>query len=190
MSGYLLNNLTPNRDLFDAIAAFQIMSENDSNFLATRVSYKLNLQGPSINVQTACSTSLVAISQAIDSLRAGRCSMALAGGIAVTCPVRSGHVYQEGGMLSADGHTRSFDADASGTVFSDGAAVVLLKRQVVRPAPGCAGVITPASTRSLTHSGARQQARARSSSVSMDSSISSPIWAGIWKAWGMVRLLV
>ncbi len=127
-ASYYQRNVLAHPDLVDKLGAFQVMLGNEKDYIATRVAHKLNLTGPAVSVHTACSTSLVAISQAIDSLRAGRCSMALAGGIAVTCPVRSGHVYQEGGMLSADGHTRSFDADASGTVFSDGAAVVLLKR--------------------------------------------------------------
>src|SRR5690606_36702449 len=101
---------------------------NEKDYIATRVAHKLNLTGPAVSVHTACSTSLVAIVQAVDSLRSGRCDMALAGGIAITCPVASGHLYQEDGMLSADGRTRSFDAVATGTVFSDGAAVVLLRR--------------------------------------------------------------
>ena len=79
-------------------------------------------------MHTACSTSLVAVAQAFAALRNGECDMALAGGAAVTCPPRSGYLYQEGAMLSPDGHTRTFDAEAQGTVFSDGAAVVLLKR--------------------------------------------------------------
>ncbi|WP_394696756.1 amino acid adenylation domain-containing protein [Pseudoxanthomonas japonensis] len=127
-ASYYQRNVLAHPDLVDKLGAFQVMLGNEKDYIATRVAHKLNLTGPAISVHTACSTSLVAISEAIDSLRAGRCGMALAGGIAVTCPVRSGHVYQEGGMLSADGHTRSFDAEASGTVFSDGAAVVLLKR--------------------------------------------------------------
>ena len=109
-------------------ATFQVMLANEKDYIATRVAHKLNLTGPAISVHTACSTSLVAICQAVDSLRAGQCDMALAGGASVTCPPRSGYLYQEGAMLSPDGHTRSFDASAQGTVFSDGAAVVLLKR--------------------------------------------------------------
>ena len=127
-ASYYQRHVAPHPDLVDKVGAFQVMLGNEKDYIATRVAHKLNLTGPAISVHTACSTSLVAIADAVDSLRAGRCGMALAGGVAVTCPVRSGHVYQEGGMLSADGHTRSFDADATGTVFSDGAAVVLLKR--------------------------------------------------------------
>src|SRR3546814_50641 len=104
------------------------MLGNEKDSIATRVAHKLDLTGPAISVHTGCSTSLVAICQAVDSLRAGRCGMALAGGASITCPPASGYRYQEGSMLSPDGHTRTFDAGAKGTVFSDGAAVVLLKR--------------------------------------------------------------
>ena len=112
----------------ERLGAFQVMLANEKDYITTRVASKLNLTGPAISVHTACSTSLVAICQAVDALRAGRCAMALAGGVSVTCPPRSGYRYQEGAMLSPDGHTRTFSADAQGTVFSDGAAVVLLKR--------------------------------------------------------------
>src|SRR5690606_30162639 len=115
-------------ELVECLGAFQVMLGNEKDYIATRVAHKLDIPGPAVSVNTACSTSQEAIVQAVDSLRAGRCGMALAGGIAITCPVASGHLYQDGGMLSADGRTRSFDADATGTVFSDGAAVVLLKR--------------------------------------------------------------
>ncbi len=115
-------------ELIDKLGAFQVMLGNEKDYIATRVAHKLNLTGPAISVHTACSTSLVAVCQAVDALRAGRCDMALAGGASVTCPPRSGYLYQEGAMLSPDGHTRSFDAAAGGTVFSDGAAVLVLKR--------------------------------------------------------------
>ncbi|MDE2433973.1 MAG: amino acid adenylation domain-containing protein [Burkholderiales bacterium] len=110
------------------LGEFQVMLANEKDYIATRVAHKLNLTGPAVSVHTACSTSLVAIAQAFDALRAGQCRMALAGGVSITCPPNSGYLYQEGSMLSPDGHTRTFDADAKGTVFSDGAAVVLLKR--------------------------------------------------------------
>ena len=115
-------------DLIEKLGEFQVMLANEKDYIATRVANKLNLTGPAVSVHTACSTSLVAIAQAVVSLRAGQCDMALAGGASITCPPRSGYLYQEGAMLSPDGHTRSFDADAEGTVFSDGATVVLLKR--------------------------------------------------------------
>lgn len=125
---YLHQHVLPRPDVMERTGAFQTIFLNDKDYIATRVAHKLNLTGPAINVQTACSTSLVAVCQAVDSLRAGHCDMALAGGAAVTCPPRSGYVYQEGGMLSPDGHTRTFDANAQGTVFCDGAVAILLKR--------------------------------------------------------------
>ena len=98
------------------------------DIMTTRVSYKLNLRGPSINLGTACSTSLSAIAQACQSLLLYQSDMALAGGVSITFPQQRGYFYQEGGMASKDGHLRSFDADAKGTVFGSGAGVVLLKR--------------------------------------------------------------
>jgi amino acid adenylation domain-containing protein len=127
-STYWHHHVQAHPDLVDKLGAFQVMLDNEKDFIATRVAHKLDLTGPAISMYTGCSTSLVAVSQAVDSLRAGHCDMALAGGIAITCPPRSGYLHQEGAMLSPDGHTRTFDHQAQGTVFSDGAAVVLLKR--------------------------------------------------------------
>jgi amino acid adenylation domain-containing protein len=121
-------HITPRPDLVDKLGEFAVMLGNEKDFIATRTAFRLNLTGPAISVHTACSTSLVAIAQAFWSLRNGDCRMALAGGAAVTCPPRSGYLYQAGAMLSPDGRTRTFDAQAEGTVFSDGAAMVLLKR--------------------------------------------------------------
>ncbi|HKK92984.1 MAG TPA: polyketide synthase, partial [Longimicrobiales bacterium] len=101
---------------------------NENDYLTTRVSYKLDLRGPSVNVQTACSTSLVAIVQAFQSLMTWECDVALAGGVSVSYPQRAGYVHQEGGIGSPDGHCRPFDAEARGTVFSNGVGVVVLKR--------------------------------------------------------------
>ena len=125
---YFQHHLTHRPDLIEKLGAFLVSLANEKDFFATRVAHKLNLTGPAVNVSSACSTSLVAICQAVAALRAGQCEMAMAGGVSVTCPPRSGYIAQEGSMLSPDGHTRSFDANAQGTVFSDGAAVVLLKR--------------------------------------------------------------
>lgn len=125
---YFQRHISTRPDLVDKLGAFQVMLANEKDYLATRVAHKLNLTGPAISMNTACSTSLVALCQAFDALRAGHCDMALAGGSSIACPPRSGYLSQEGSMLSPDGHTRSFDADARGTVFSDGAAVVLMKR--------------------------------------------------------------
>jgi amino acid adenylation domain-containing protein len=125
---YWTENVVKRQDLIDAFGAFQAMIANEKDYVATRIAHKLDLTGPAISIHTACSTSLVAIAQAVRSLRAGECDLALAGGVALTVPIRSGYLHQEGGMLSNDGHTRSFDADAQGTVFSDGAGFVVLRR--------------------------------------------------------------
>ena len=101
---------------------------NEYEFLATRISYKLNLRGPSITIGTACSTSLVAIAQASRALLNHECDLALAGGVSITVPVNAGYLHLEGGMLSADGHCRSFDANGTGTTFNDGAGLVVLRR--------------------------------------------------------------
>ncbi len=104
------------------------MIGNDRDHLATRVSYKLNLRGPSLNVQTACSTSLVAVHLACRSLLNSECEMALAGGVSVQSLEKTGYTYQEAGILSPDGHCRTFDADARGTVGGSGLGMVVLKR--------------------------------------------------------------
>jgi amino acid adenylation domain-containing protein len=127
-STYLRRHVAAHPDLVEKVGAYQVILDNEKDYIATRIAHKLNLTGPAISMYTACSTSLVAICQALESLRTGSCDMALAGGISIICPPRSGHRYQEGAMFSPDGYTRTFDAQAQGTVFSDGAAVVLLKR--------------------------------------------------------------
>ncbi|MUL39087.1 type I polyketide synthase [Gloeocapsopsis dulcis] len=107
---------------------FQKGIGNDKDFLATRVSYKLNLTGPSLTVQTACSTSLVATSLACQSLLNYQCDMALAGGVSIHIPQKTGYLYEEGGILSPDGHCRAFDAKAMGTIIGNGVGIVVLKR--------------------------------------------------------------
>jgi amino acid adenylation domain-containing protein len=124
---YYLNNIPGHHDLIEQVGAFQVMTLNEKDYIASRTAYQLNLKGPAVSVYSACSTSLLAITQAVQSIRNGQCDVALAGGASLTTPINSGHLYQEGAMLSRDGHCRSFDADAQGTVFSDGAGVVLLK---------------------------------------------------------------
>lgn len=126
---YYLNNVHTRPDLIAAVGSFQVSTLNEKDYIATRTAFELNLKGPAVSVYSACSTSLVAIAQAVESLRNGQCEIALAGGSAITAPIRSGHIYEEGAILSKDGHCKSFDADASGTVFSDGAGVVLLKNR-------------------------------------------------------------
>ncbi|MCU0286012.1 MAG: acyltransferase domain-containing protein, partial [Acidobacteria bacterium] len=107
---------------------FQAEQLWDKDFLCSRVSYRLNLKGPSFSIQTACSTSLVAVHLAVQGLLNGDCEMALAGGVTIHYPPRKGYLYQPGLVNSPDGHCRAFDALANGTVGGNGAAVVLLKR--------------------------------------------------------------
>ncbi|HEX2188728.1 MAG TPA: beta-ketoacyl synthase N-terminal-like domain-containing protein [Longimicrobiaceae bacterium] len=126
-SRYLTGNLASNPELMALAGQMEVTLANDFDFLTTRVSYKLDLRGPSVPVRTACSTGLVAVHLACRSLQAGECDMALAGGVSVMHPV-FGYRYQEGGISSPDGHCRSFDASAKGSVASSGAGVVLLKR--------------------------------------------------------------
>lgn len=121
---YVLNN----EEVKKKFGFFNACLANESDFLCPRISYKLNLTGPSVNIFTACSTGLVAIAEACTNIERGECEMALAGGASITIPVKSGYLYQEGEMLSHDGHCRPFDAKASGTTFNDGAGFVVLKR--------------------------------------------------------------
>ncbi len=127
MNGYLLNLYT-NREYAGAVGGMQTAIGNEKDHLATRVSYKMNLRGPSVSVQTACSTSLVAVHLACQSLLDGECDMALAGGVTISVPQKSGYVFQDGGILSPDGHCRAYDAKAGGTVGGSGVGIVVLKR--------------------------------------------------------------
>nr|WP_255653608.1 non-ribosomal peptide synthetase/type I polyketide synthase [Myxococcus sp. XM-1-1-1] len=128
ISNYLLFHLGSSVGREGAVRDLQTLIGNDKDYLATHVSYRLGLKGPSISVQTACSSSLVAVHLASQALRNRECDMALAGGVAVRLPQRSGYLYEQGGILSPDGHCRAFDADAQGTLFGSGAGVVVLKR--------------------------------------------------------------
>jgi acyl transferase domain-containing protein len=128
MNSYGVGNLLTNPEIMESVGAYQIMVGNDKDFLCSRVSYKLNLRGPSVGLQTACSTSLVAVQMAFESLLRDECDMALAGGVSIPLPQPSGYLYVPGMILSRDGHCRAFDAAASGTVPGAGAGVVLLKR--------------------------------------------------------------
>jgi len=125
---YYFNNVIHHKTEIEKAGSFMVMVANEKDYIATRVSHFMNLKGPGLSVHTACSTSLTAVSLACRDLWDNRCDMAIAGGVAITSPVNSGHLYQEGGMFSSDGHTRPFDEAASGTVFSDGAGTVILKR--------------------------------------------------------------
>ena len=126
-NSYYINNIIPNTDLLKQIGKFPATTLNDKDYVATRTAYHLDLKGPAVSVHSACSTSSLAIAEAVEALRNGQCDVALAGGASVTSPMNSGHLYQEGSILTPDGHCRPFDAEAKGTVFSDGAGVVLLK---------------------------------------------------------------
>jgi acyl transferase domain-containing protein len=127
MSTYLFNLLL-NPDMMRLAGFFQIKLANDKDFLATRVSYKLGLKGPSVSIQTACSTSLVAVHMACQTLLGGECDMALAGASSVSFPHKTGYLYEKNGIMSPDGHCRAFDAESRGTVAGNGVAVVVLKR--------------------------------------------------------------
>jgi len=124
---YYKNNILPNGDLLKQIGHLQANTVNEKDYISSRTAYHLNLRGPAVSIHSACSTSLLAIAEAAEAIRNGQCDIALAGGSSLTSPINSGHLYQEGSILSSDGHCRTFDAEAKGTVFSDGAGVVLLK---------------------------------------------------------------
>ena len=157
MNTYLTNVVARSCDLL-SYDGTEIMLTNDKDYLPTRVSYKLGLRGPSVNVQTACSTSLVAVHLAVQSLLTGESDIALVGGVCVVATRISGYLYQDGLMMSPDGRCRPFDAAASGTTFGDGVGMVALKRlgealddgdrvlAVVRGRPST----TTAPTRSVT----------------------------------------
>src|ERR1700704_5445594 len=128
LSSYLLFNLVNNPALDPREEAFQAMIGGDKDFLCTRLSYKLNLKGPSLTIQTGCSTSLVAAHLAVQNLITYQCDLAITGGVSVGLPQRTGYYYQPGGIASPDGHCRPFDAEAEGTVFGEGIGVLVLKR--------------------------------------------------------------
>ncbi len=133
-NSYLLNNVRSDAESLRRytssyqVSDYPVLLGAGLDFISTRIAYKLDLRGPALTVQTACSTSLVAVAQACQSLLCHACDMALAGGVSITLPQRRGYQYQEGGMVSADGTCRTFDASSDGTVFGSGAGMVLLKR--------------------------------------------------------------
>jgi acyl transferase domain-containing protein/surfactin synthase thioesterase subunit len=135
VSSYLVDRLRVSRDLPGYTGALAHLG-NDKDFSSTRISYKLNLTGPSINVQTACSTSLVAVHLACQAIGAGECDMALVGASMVRVPQRIGYRSMKGGILSPDGHCRAFDADAQGTIFGSGVGAILLKELAAAIADG------------------------------------------------------
>jgi acyl transferase domain-containing protein/acyl carrier protein len=125
---YLLRNLLADRTLREPLGRMQLEIGNEKDHLASQISYRLNLRGPSVTVQTGCSTSLVAAHLAVQSLLGYECDVALAGGVSLSLPQVQGYLYHEGGVLSPDGHCRAFDSRARGTVPGSGAGVVALKR--------------------------------------------------------------
>lgn len=128
LNWYLINNLATNLDVVANVSGLSLITSIDSNYMATRVSYQLNLRGPSITVQTACSTSLVAIHLASESLLNGECDMALAGACSIMVPQNTGYLYEPGATSSPDGHCRAFDEEGRGTLFGSGVGIVVLKR--------------------------------------------------------------
>lgn len=128
-NSYLMFNLLTNPELVDSVGMFLLRhTSNDKDFLTTFTSYKMDLEGPSVGIQTACSTSLVAIHMAAQQLINGECDMALAGGSSIEVPHVTGYRYEQGEILSPDGHCRPFDAASAGTVFGSGAGMVVLRR--------------------------------------------------------------
>ena len=128
-NAYMPYNLLTNQKIMDSTGLFLVRhTGNDKDFLTTRVSYNFNLKGPSVNVQTACSTSLVAAHMGIQSLLNGECDMAMAGGVTINMPHREGYLYKEGEILSPDGHCKPFEATSKGTVFGSGVGVIVMKR--------------------------------------------------------------
>ncbi len=127
-NSYLYANVYANPDLVAAAGVFQTVINNDKDSLALRTAYHLGLRGPAITVQSACSTSLVAVHLAAQSLLSGDCDLCLAGGISISLPQTTGYVYREGMVLSPDGHCRAFDAHARGAVPGRGVGIVVLKR--------------------------------------------------------------
>ena len=125
---YFLQNLLTREDVTDIVGWLTTMMGNEKDYLATRVSYKLDLKGPALNIQTACSTSLVAVCTAVQSLLNYQCDLALAGGVSITLPQKRGYLHQEGGITSPDGRCRTFDMESAGTVFSNGVGIVTLRR--------------------------------------------------------------
>jgi acyl transferase domain-containing protein/thioesterase domain-containing protein len=129
MGSYFYFNLCSNPGLVDSTGMFLLRhTGNDKDFLSTRVSHVFDLKGPSLSLQTACSTSLVAVHYAVQSLLNGECDMALAGGVTIELPQNRGYLYKEGEVLSPDGMCHAFDHRAKGTVFGSGAGVVVLRR--------------------------------------------------------------
>ena len=125
---YFASHLIPNKGLIDGVDELVTTLGNETDYLATRISYLFNLRGPSVNIHTACSTSLVAVYHACQSLWNYQCDLALSGGVCILLPQKQGYRFHEGHFSSPDGRTRAYDANGQGTLFSNGVGVVVLKR--------------------------------------------------------------
>ena len=126
--GTYLERLKTHPELVALLGQFQLSIGNEKDHLTTRVAYKLDLHGPAVTTQTTCSSSLVAVVLACQGLLTRQCDMALAGGVSIVIPQRTGYLYTEGGILSPDGHCRAFDANARGAVGGNGCGIVVLRR--------------------------------------------------------------
>ena len=127
-NSYLVHHLLDKKELIETLGGWQVTLGNDKDFALTRVAYKLNLCGPAVSLNTACSTSLVAVSMGCQSLLSNQCDMVIAGGCSIHLPQDQGYMFHRGGTLSADGRCRAFDIEADGTLDGNGAAMVVLKR--------------------------------------------------------------
>jgi acyl transferase domain-containing protein len=125
---YHTNHLHGRQEIVDRVGELPMMFASEKDYLTTRASYKLDLKGPSVSFSTACSSSLVAVAQAFQALTSYQCDLAVAGAVSIASPQHSGYLYQEGSIFSKDGHCRPFDAQANGTVFSNGGGIVVLRR--------------------------------------------------------------
>ncbi len=128
LPAYLMSNLMNNPAVLATVDPFELLLANDRDYFATRIAYKLDLHGPALNVQTACSTSLVAAHLACQSLLSYQCTLAVAGGIRLGVPQKAGYLAREGSIFSPDGRCRAFDAGGRGALFGEGVGVVVLKR--------------------------------------------------------------
>ena len=125
---YFLHHYLRDKSLLEGNGSFHVSMLTENDFLTTHVSFRMRTRGPSMCIQTACSTSLVAVHVAVQAVLNGECDMAMAGGVSIGVPSRRGYLYDEGHIMSPDGHCRPFDADARGTVEGEGVGVVVLKR--------------------------------------------------------------
>lgn len=128
LSGYMMRNLKSNPGLIERLGTFKIMLANDKDFLSTKVSYQMGFTGPSINVNTLCSSSAVAIHLAAEALLNHQCDLAMAGGVSLQITRNEAFFYQEGKIGSPDGHCRAFDERAAGTVSGSGLGIIALRR--------------------------------------------------------------